>query len=459
VTNLIAGVTFQLLAPSAVGSDGTTREPVQVIIGNDNNGVETAINQFVTDYNALVAAINTQQGNDSSGNPEPLFGSPTLSLLQQQLMTVANAQNPNGYIDPITTGSTLSGSMSLAVGGGVTDTIVIGAGTNTANTFYTGAGVNTLQGVVDAINAANSGTALGFTSSTDNKGGSLDKVATGNALSGSMTLTRGDGTTENVVIGDEPAAGAAANTIYAGSANPTLAALAATISGATSFGVTASVTTDANGLQTLSLSSSDSSSLTVNSNILAAGPGVTAAIVSNNGQSTLTLKSQTAGSAGALDVQSNLVATAGSTNTSLNYNNSSDLSTLANLGITVSTKDDGTLTFDQSTLDAALNEDFGGVLGFFQNANSWGQTVTAILNNMGTSSTKGILSLAEKSNSNIEATLNADISKQDASIATQKTKLTAELNLANQILQELPNQLNGMNELYSAISGYNQNKG
>ena len=459
VTNLIAGVTFQLLAPSAVGADGKTLEPVQVIIGNDNNGVETAINQFVTDYNALVAAINTQQGNDSSGNPEPLFGSPTLSLLQQQLMTLANSQNPNGYIDPVTDGSTLSGSMSLAVGGGVTDTIVIGAGTSTANTFYTGAGVNTLQGVVDTLNAANNGTSLSFTASADNTGGTLAPVATGNALSGSMTLTLGDGTTENVVIGDEPAAGAAANTIYTGSANPTLAALAAIITGATSFGVTASVTTDANGLQTLSLSSSDSSSLTVNSNILAAGPGVTAAIISNNGQSTLTLKSQTAGSAGALDVQSNLVATAGATQTSLNYNSSSDLSTLANLGITVSTKDDGTITFNQSTLDAALNEDFGGVLGFFQNANSWGQSVTAILNNMGTSSTKGILSLAEKSNSNIEATLNADVSKQDASIATQKTKLTTELNQANQILQELPNQLNGMNELYSAISGYNQNKG
>jgi flagellar hook-associated protein 2 len=462
VTNLIAGVTFQLLAPSAVGSDGTTREPVQVIIGNDNNGVETAINQFVTDYNALVAAINTQQGNDSSGNPEPLFGSPTLSLLQQQLMTVANAQNPNGYIDPITTGSTLSGSMSLAVGGGVTDTIVIGAGTNTANTFYTGAGVDTLQGVADAINAANSGTTLGFTS-TGQTGGTLPVVATGNALSGSITLTLGNGadaTTENVVMGDEPAAGPAADTIYTGSSSLTLSQLASTINGTPAFGVTANVTTDANGLQTLSLASKDgTSSLNVNSSILAAGPGVTANIVTSNGQSTLTLKSQTAGSAGALDVQSNLVAASGSTNTSLNYNSSSDLSTLANLGITVSTKDDGTLTFDQSTLDAALNEDFGGVLGFFQNANSWGQTVTAILNNMGTSSTKGVLSLAEKSNSNIEATLNADISKQDASIATQKTKLTAELNLANQILQELPNQLNGMNELYSAISGYNQNKG
>jgi flagellar hook-associated protein 2 len=86
VTNLIAGVTFQLLAPSASESDGSL-QPVQVVIGNDNASVESTVNSFVSDYNSLISAVNTQEGNDSSGNPEPLFGSPTLSLLQQQLMS------------------------------------------------------------------------------------------------------------------------------------------------------------------------------------------------------------------------------------------------------------------------------------------------------------------------------------------------------------------------------------
>lgn len=330
VTNLIPGVTFQLLAPSATNSDGSL-EQVQVIIGNDNSGVETAVNQFVTDYNALIAAINTQQGKDSSGNPEPLFGSPTLALLQQQMMSMANLQNPNGYVDPVADDATLSGSITIKVGSA------------TAQTVSVPDSDASLSGLADAINSADI--------------------------------------------------------------------------------------------------------------------GVTAAVVTRNGQSTLTLQSQTAGTAGALDVQSNLSATSGSTSSNLNYNSSSDISTLANLGITVSTKDDGTLTFDQSTLDAALNSDFSGVLGFFQYANSWGQQVSAILNSAGISSTTGTLSLAKQSNSNIEKSLNAEIARQDASIATQQTKLTAELNQANQILQELPNQLNGMDELYSAITGYNQSKG
>jgi flagellar hook-associated protein 2 len=93
VTDLIPGLTFQLLAPSAKQSDGSL-EQVQVVIGNDITGVETTMNTMVSDYNALISAVNAQQGLDSSGNSEPLFGSPTLSLLQQQLNECAEYAEP-----------------------------------------------------------------------------------------------------------------------------------------------------------------------------------------------------------------------------------------------------------------------------------------------------------------------------------------------------------------------------
>ena len=83
------------IAGTSTGPAGL--EQVQVVIANDNTDVESTVNQFVTDYNSLVSAMNTQEGNDSSGNPEPLFGSPTLSLLQQQLLSGVNTVNPNGY--------------------------------------------------------------------------------------------------------------------------------------------------------------------------------------------------------------------------------------------------------------------------------------------------------------------------------------------------------------------------
>jgi flagellar hook-associated protein 2 len=325
VANLIPGVTFQLLAPSTTESDGSL-EQVQVVIGNDNTDVESTVNSFVSDYNSLISAMNTQEGNTSSGTPEPLFGSPTLSLLQQQLASGLNTQSPNGYLDAITNSTdTLTGSIQIAVGGSAVQTVTLTSSDNT------------LSGLASAINSA--------------------------------------------------------------------------------------------------------------------GIGVTANIVTNTGGSSLVLVSDTAGSGGALSVTSSI--TDSTTSTALSYNSSgSDINSLTSLGI--SENNDGSLTFDAESLDSVLNSDYTGVVGFFQNANSWGQNFSNVLTNSGTVGT-GILALASSSNSNIESTLNADITKENSVISAQQVSLTNELNQANQILQELPSQLDGVNELYSAVTGYDQN--
>ncbi len=322
ISGLIPGVTFQLLSPSASGS------PVQVVIGNYNTGVESAVSAMVSDYNALISAINTQHGNTSSGTPEPLFGSPTLSLLQQELLNGVNTQNPNGYLDSIANaGDTLSGSITLQVGSGTAQTITL----NSTN--------NTLSGLASAVNASNL--------------------------------------------------------------------------------------------------------------------GVTANIVSDNSGSRIVFVSGMTGDAGALTVTSSL--TDATTNTALNYNaGSSDISSLTTLGIAVNK--DGSLTLSATSLDSLLNTDFNGVVGFFQNANSWGLDFANMLGNAGSSSSTGIVKLAESSNSAVESSLNANISREEALISSQQKSLTAELNSANEILQALPSQLLGINEIYSAITGYNQVK-
>jgi flagellar hook-associated protein 2 len=319
ISNLIPGVTFQLLSASS--------SPVQVVIGNDNSDVESTVNQFVTDYNSLISALNTQEGDTSSGTPEPLFGSPTLSLLQEQLLSGLDSQNPNGYLDSIANASdTLTGSISIQVGSG------------TAQTVSLPAQGGTLASLASAINSAD-------------------------------------------------------------------------------IGVTANVVTSSSGSQ-------------------------------------LELFSETAGSAGALTVTSSIVDQ--TTNTSLNYNGSdSDVTGLTSLGISVN--NDGSLTFDANSLDSLLNSDYNGVVGFFQNSNSWGQSFANTLANAGTSSSSGILALAESANSSTESTLNANISKEQSYISVQQASLTTELNQANEILQQLPTQLQGVNELYSAITGYNEN--
>jgi flagellar hook-associated protein 2 len=82
-----------------------------------------------------------------------------------------------------------------------------------------------------------------------------------------------------------------------------------------------------------------------------------------------------------------------------------------------------------------------------------------MLTNAGTSSSTGLLSLASSSNSSMESTLNSDISNEESIISVQQKSLTAELNSANEVMQEIPMQLSEVNELYSAITGYNSTNG
>jgi len=94
VSTAIPGVTFQLLGSSA--------SPVQVQITNDTGDISTAMDAFVTAYNTVAGDLTTQEGDDSSGNPEPLFGDPTISLMQTQLSEALLGGKSSGAISSIT---------------------------------------------------------------------------------------------------------------------------------------------------------------------------------------------------------------------------------------------------------------------------------------------------------------------------------------------------------------------
>ena len=171
VSNMIPGVTFQLLAPSATESDKSLQQ-IQVVIANDNTTVESTVSTMVSDYNSLVSAMSDQEGTDSSGNSEPLYGSPTLSLLQQQLLNSLNTQNPNGYLDSIKSSSdSLSGSISITVGSGKAQTIDVPTSDDT------------LSGLASAINSASIGVTANVV--TDSSGSRLELVSNTAGSSGS----------------------------------------------------------------------------------------------------------------------------------------------------------------------------------------------------------------------------------------------------------------------------------
>ncbi len=327
VTDAIQGVTFQLLAvaPST---------PVQVEITDNNSNVESAVSSFVSAYNTVIGDINNQERDDSSGNPEPLFGSPTLASLQEALQSALNFTQPAqaaGTTTAIAATDTLSGSLSISVGGGSSHTVTVGDGGTPA----------TLAGLATAINNAN----LGVTASI---------ITTGSAVTLSLVDAQGDS------------------------------------SGAISV---------------------DSSGLT---DVTSSAPVNFSSPLANS------------------------------------------VTSITQLGISVN--NDGTLSLNTDTLDTLLNSDYQAVANFLQPSGvftSFGGNLTTVLNNLGNNANEGAIYLALQANSSQENALNTNISNEEALISQQQTQLTTELNQANYELEEIPAQLDQINEIYSSITGYN----
>lgn len=132
---------------------------------------------------------------------------------------------------------------------------------------------------------------------------------------------------------------------------------------------------------------------------------------------------------------------------------SGSVKSLYQLGISVNL--DGTLKLDNTALDSILNSSYLDVVRYLQNDKSFGLTFQNSLDQLGNQSPTGAITLALAANASQETIYNNDVTAQDALIATQSAKLTAELNTANEILQAIPEQLNEVNELYSAMTGHN----
>jgi flagellar hook-associated protein 2 len=332
VAGAIPGVTFQLLS-AAPASGSTPATDVQVEIVSDNDAVESAVSSFVSAYNTVVGDLNTQEGNDSSGNPEPLFGSPAVATLQEDLQSALNftqAANAVGSTSTIGTADVLSGSLSIAVGGGSAATVSVP--TN-----------GTLADLATAINSANL--------------------------------------------------------------------------------------------------------------------GVTASVITSGTSATLSVVNSTAGSGGAISVDASALTdtTTGSAVT-FGSSQSNAITSLTQLGISVN--DNGTLSLDTDTLDSVLDSNYQDVVNFLEPSGSYtsfGGNFTTVLNNLGNSSPDGVVALGLSSNSSSESQLNTNISNENAYISSEQTQLTTELNEANFTLQEIPTQIDEVNELYSAITGYNEN--
>jgi flagellar hook-associated protein 2 len=323
VTNAIQGVTIQLLS-SAPSTD------VQIEITNNNSDVESALNSFVTAYNKVIGDLNTQEGKDSSGNAEPLFGNPAVATIQEDLQSALaflQPANAVGTTSAIGTSDTFSGSLSIQVGSGSAQTVTVAAG-------------STLAQAAAAINTAN-------------------------------------------------------------------------------IGVTASVITS----------------------------GSTATLSLTNAKSTDTI---TVNSSGLTDTTSGTAVTFGSAR-------SNSVTSFTQLGL--STNSDGTLSLDTDTLENALNSNYQDVVNFFQPSasfTSFGGNLSTAIDNLGNSAPNGAVYLTLQQDSAEESSLNTSITNEDTQISAEQAKLTTELNAANYTLEQIPSEIDQINEIYSAITGYNE---
>jgi flagellar hook-associated protein 2 len=82
VTGVISGVSINL-----TGTSGTAGTSTTLSITPNTSAITTAINQFVTDYNTVIASVNTEfTYNATNSTAAPLAGNSAVAMLQNALL-------------------------------------------------------------------------------------------------------------------------------------------------------------------------------------------------------------------------------------------------------------------------------------------------------------------------------------------------------------------------------------
>jgi flagellar hook-associated protein 2 len=413
-------------------------------IGSDLASLSSSLNAL-TDFQGVMAG---KAGSSSDPNVLALTSAnPTASAGSHTIVVSQLAQTASEYSDAISPADRISGALTIQVGTGPATTIsVVGGSSDTLATFA-GAINYADVGVTASIISDASGTRLSLVSKTSGAAGALT-VTQGGTVGGATYSALADVTV--------PASSLAINVgLSAQNAKLTVDGIAIdsasnTVSTAIP-GVTFQILSKSTAPVQVQITNDNTDVETAVSNFVAAYNTVLGDLKTQEGKDASGNPEPLYGDPIISQLQSalSLALTSGSAN--------GTVKSLYQLGISVNNS--GTLTLDTSALESALNSNYAGMVGFLQDSKSFGQMLANALDQLGNSSPTGAISLALAANSAQETTYNNDIAAEDALIATQKAALTLELNSANQILQAIPDQLNEVNILYSAMTGYNTRTG
>jgi flagellar hook-associated protein 2 len=400
------------------------------------SGIGTALSTLSTAVSSLTnfdGVLASKQGSSSDTSVLTLSSASSSAVAGSHTVIVTSlAQTSSQFSDRITTASdTLSGSITLQIGS-VTNTITLDSTSNTLTTL------------AQAINSGSYGVKASVV--TDTLGSRLSLVSTASGSAGQITLTSNltDDTQSQAVAFQAGQTGkdaklnvdgldtsSASNTVTGAIPGVTFQILSA----APNTSLQVQITTDNGSIETAMQTMVTAYNAVVTAMKTQEGKDSTGKAEPLFGDPTLAL------------LQSQLSSAL------LGGASSGKINSITQLGIGLGT--DGTLTLNVSELDSALNTNFSDVEGFFENAGSFGQNLSSALNSAGSGSTGGSIYLALQENTAKETDINKNIATVETRMAGERIRLTAELNLANQILQSIPSQLDEINQIYSAVTGYN----
>ena len=414
----------------------TSLQSQDTVISN-LGGLLSTLSNDITALNDPAGVLSGKQGSSSDTNTLALLSATTTATAGSHTVSVQQlAQTSTEASSAVAANDTLSGSFTFHIGSGSSQTISV----DPANATIAGLAATINQaglGITASVVTDSSGSRLSLISQTGGAAGqiSIDSSALSDTTSGSaVSLIPGQAGQDAMFTVDGIQTTSATNTITGAIPGVTMQLL-----GKSASGTQVQVEID-----------NDTSSVTTAlSTMVKDYNAVVSALSAQEGKDASGNAEPLFGSPIISQLQQML-------SSALNTPSATTLTSPTQIGLSLN--GDGTLSLNTDQLTSVLNDNYSGVQALFQNTKSFGLNLEQAVNNAGTGSTKSMLTQAQNANSTEESSLNSTISTMDARIATQQASLTTALNAANETLQEIPMQLNMVNEIYSAITGFNQNQ-
>jgi flagellar hook-associated protein 2 len=433
VASTVTQMVAQLQATETPYKNQLTALQSQDTVISNLGSLLSTLSSDITALTDPAGVLSGKQGSSSDTNTLALLSATTTATAGSHTVSVQQlAQTSTEASSAVAANDTLSGSFTFHIGSGSAQTVSVDPSNNT------------IAGLAATINQAD----LGVTASivTDSSGSRLSLISQTSGAAGQIGIdsnSLSDATTGNTVSLVPGQAGQDAKFTVDGIQTTSASN---TITGAIS-GVTMQLLgASANTVQ-VEIDNDTSSVTSALSTLVKDYNAVVSALSAQEGKDASGKAEPLFGSPIISRLQQML-------SDALNTPSATSLTSPTQIGLSLNSN--GTLSLDTDTLTTALNNNYSGVQALFQNTKSFGMNLEQAVNNAGTGSTKSLLTQAQKANSTAETSLSSTISTMDARIATQQASLTAELNAANQTLQAIPMQLNMIDEIYSAMTGYNQ---